>query len=170
LQYWGRSNTHQHWFAIGLRFGQKFFNVAFCSYLHLQFFNWAAVPGGRFSNPPTSQSPTVACKRSASLHYVPRQIMKIAKFNSKKFFISTAICCLLTFVTLVAAAARDEGIGGNGIIIIALEKLFYIFRFPTHTLFFEFMKGSKFIVGLFINCIFYGIIIERVLSFQNDKK
>jgi hypothetical protein len=23
------------------------------------FFNWAAVPGGRFSNPPTSQSPTV---------------------------------------------------------------------------------------------------------------
>ena len=26
LQYWGRSNTHQHWFAIGLRLGQKFFN------------------------------------------------------------------------------------------------------------------------------------------------
>jgi hypothetical protein len=59
LQYWGRSNTHQHWFAIGLRFGQKFFNVAFCSYLHHQFFNWAAVPGGRFSNSPKSQSPTV---------------------------------------------------------------------------------------------------------------
>jgi hypothetical protein len=59
LQYWGRSNTHQHWLAIGLRFGQKFFNVAFCSYLHLQYFNWAAVPGGRISNPPTSQSPIV---------------------------------------------------------------------------------------------------------------
>jgi hypothetical protein len=59
LQYWGRSNTHQHWFAIGLQFGQKFFNVAFCSYLHLQYFNWASVPGGRFSNPPTSQSPIV---------------------------------------------------------------------------------------------------------------
>jgi hypothetical protein len=59
LQYWGRSNTHQHWFAIGLRFGQKFFNVAFCSYLHLRYFNWAAFPGGRISNPPTSQSPIV---------------------------------------------------------------------------------------------------------------
>jgi hypothetical protein len=59
-QYWGRSNTHQHWFAIWLRFGQKFFNVAFCSYLHLQHFNWAAVPGGRFSNSPTSQSPIVS--------------------------------------------------------------------------------------------------------------
>jgi hypothetical protein len=69
LQYWGRSNTHQSrkpsGFAIGLRFGQKFYNLAFCSYLHLQYFNWAAVPGGRFSNPPTSQSPIVACKPSA---------------------------------------------------------------------------------------------------------
>jgi predicted secreted protein len=37
LQYRGRSNTHQHWFAIGLQLGQKFFNVAFCSYLHHQF-------------------------------------------------------------------------------------------------------------------------------------
>jgi hypothetical protein len=61
LQYWGRSNIHRHWFAIGLRFGQKFFNLAFCSYLHLRFFNWAAVPGGSFSNPPTSQSPIVGC-------------------------------------------------------------------------------------------------------------
>jgi hypothetical protein len=59
LQYWGRSNNHQHWFAIGLQLGQKFFNVAFCSYLHLQYLNWAAVPGGRISKPPTSQSPIV---------------------------------------------------------------------------------------------------------------
>jgi hypothetical protein len=29
-------------------FGQKFFNLAFCSYLHHQDFNWASVPGGRF--------------------------------------------------------------------------------------------------------------------------
>jgi hypothetical protein len=64
LQYWGRSTTHQHWFAIGLRLGQKFFNVAFCSYLHHQYFNWAAVPGGRISNPPTSQSPIVSGKRA----------------------------------------------------------------------------------------------------------
>jgi hypothetical protein len=67
LQYWGRSNTHQYLFAIGLQLGQKFFNVAFCSYLHLQFFNWAAVPGGRISNPPTSQSPIVTGKRIGNL-------------------------------------------------------------------------------------------------------
>jgi hypothetical protein len=38
-------------------FGQTIFNWAFCCYLHHQFFNWASVPGGRFSNSPTSQSP-----------------------------------------------------------------------------------------------------------------
>jgi hypothetical protein len=70
LQYWGRSNTHQHWFAIGLRFGQKFFNVAFCSYLHHQYFNWAAVPGRRISNSPTSQSPIVGSNIFAALQYL----------------------------------------------------------------------------------------------------
>jgi hypothetical protein len=40
-----------------LQFGQTEFNLAFCCYLQLQFFNWASVPGGRFSNPPTTPSP-----------------------------------------------------------------------------------------------------------------
>jgi hypothetical protein len=66
LQYWGRSNTHQHWFAIWLQLGQKFFNLAFCSYLHLKFFNWAVVPGRRISNPPTSQSPIVGGNAAAT--------------------------------------------------------------------------------------------------------
>ena len=37
--------------------GRTFFNLAFCCYFHLQFFNWASVPGGRFSNTPTTPSP-----------------------------------------------------------------------------------------------------------------
>ena len=37
--------------------GWTFFNLAFSCYLQLQFFNWASVPGGRFSNPPTTPSP-----------------------------------------------------------------------------------------------------------------
>jgi hypothetical protein len=83
LQYWGRSNTHQQRFAIGLRFGQKFFNVAFCSYLHLQYFNWAAVPGGRFSNPPTSQSPIVSC-HTHSLQ-MTHNLFETMFFNYEKF-------------------------------------------------------------------------------------
>jgi hypothetical protein len=40
--------------SISLLFGQTIFNLAFFCYL--QYFNWAAVPGERFSNPLTSQS------------------------------------------------------------------------------------------------------------------
>jgi hypothetical protein len=104
LQYWGRSNTHQHWFAIRLRFGQKFFNVAFCSYLHLQCFNWAAVPGGRISNPLTSQSPIVRRKtkttRYSNLKYSLiktkiyfdhlKTMKKIISFIQLVFFITYA--------------------------------------------------------------------------------
>jgi hypothetical protein len=52
----GRCNLHlqQHG---GICSGWTFFNLALSWYLQLQFFNWALVPGGRFSNPPTTPSP-----------------------------------------------------------------------------------------------------------------
>jgi hypothetical protein len=52
---------------LGFGSGRSFSKVAFCSYLHLQYFNWAAVPGRRISNPPTSQSPIVVCKARQTL-------------------------------------------------------------------------------------------------------
>ena len=90
--------------------------------------------------------------------------MKISKFNFITFFISIIICAGFTFATLIAAAARDEGTGGDGIVERVLEKLFYIFRFPTHTLFFQFMNGIMFFAGLIVNCLFYGFVIERVVA------
>ena len=120
--------------------------------------------------PHLTQSPVVACKRSATPQLALRQTMNIPKFNFKTFFITTIICGILTFVTLVAAASKDEGTGGDEIIVKALEKLFYIFRFPTHTLFFQFMNGSMFFVGLFLNCLFYGLVAERIYSFNKKKE
>ena len=96
--------------------------------------------------------------------------MKITQFNFKTFLLTTIVCGILTFVTLFAAAARDEGTGGNGLLTITLEKLFYIFRFPTHTLFFQFMNGSMFFIGLIINCLFYGLVTERISSFYKSKE
>ena len=40
-----------------LHIGLDIIYLAFCCYLHHQFFNRASVPGGRFSNPPTTPSP-----------------------------------------------------------------------------------------------------------------
>ena len=122
-----------------------------------------------FQIPQQRQALNVACKRRATPQFVFRHSMKITKFNFKAFFITTIVCGVLTFVTFVAAAARDEGTGGDGIIVKVLEKLFYIFRFPTHTLFFEFMNGYMFFVGLVINCLFYGLVTERIYSFTKEK-
>jgi Taurine catabolism dioxygenase TauD, TfdA family len=54
------------------------FQFGFCSYLHHRYFNWAAVPGRRFSNSPTSQSPNVVRQASETLHkYDQINLMKI---------------------------------------------------------------------------------------------
>ena len=99
--------------------------------------------------------------------------MRLGKFKMLTFVIATIICCVLTFITLVGAGAVDEGTEGNGIlgaIALVLSKLFYIFRFPTHTFFFDFMNGSNFFIGLFINSIVYGFFTERVISFFKGRQ
>jgi hypothetical protein len=90
--------------------------------------------------------------------------MKIKAFNIKLFLISTIICGILTFITFCVAFGIDEGTTEKTFLTLSLEKLFNIFRFPTHTFFSEKMRGNMFICGLFINCIFYGILIERLFS------
>ena len=51
---------------LGCGSGRKF-SIIFCTFFVHLFFNWAAVPGSRFSNPPTSQSPTVGRQQFAPL-------------------------------------------------------------------------------------------------------
>jgi acetyl esterase/lipase len=73
-------------FAISFCSSLTFFNLAFSCYLHHQFFNLASVPGGRFSNPPTSQSPNV----SGQLNEHPTQIetfKKSMKSNNLKIIL-----------------------------------------------------------------------------------
>lgn len=86
-------------------------------------------------------------------------------FNNRIFLAAITIIAFLTFVTLWAEAARDEGMGGDGIVGSFLADLFYVFRFPTHTFFFDYMNGPMFLVGLFINCIFHGLLVERAFYF-----
>ena len=79
------------------------------------------------------------------------------------------IVVFLTFISLVSIASIDEGTQGEGIIgLIAttVSKLFYVFRFPTHTLFFEsFSSGHLFFVGLAINIIFWTTIIHLTTKY-----
>ncbi|WP_157257956.1 hypothetical protein [Pedobacter ginsenosidimutans] len=90
--------------------------------------------------------------------------MKRNNFKVWLFISATIIFCAFTFITLIAAAAVEEGTDGNSSTTRAIAKLYYIFRFPTHSLFFSFMDGHFFFLGLGINCLFYGFIMERVVS------
>ncbi len=97
--------------------------------------------------------------------------MRTMKFKILTFIIATIICCVLTFITLAGAGAIDEGTEGTGILgatALILSKLFYVFRFPTHTFFFDLMDGSIFFIGLFINCLLYGFVTERLISYFKD--
>lgn len=91
----------------------------------------------------------------------------MTKGNSFKpliFISATLIFCIFTFITLIAAGAVDEGTDGNSALVQILAKLFYVLRFPTYTIFFNFMDGSFFLLGLGINCLFYSFITERIVS------
>lgn len=82
----------------------------------------------------------------------------------KRFWFSTILTGLLLIPCFFAAWAEDEGTLGNNILLVTFSKLFYILRFPTHTLFWNFFSynAGLFITGLILNCIFFGLLIERI--------
>ena len=59
---------------------------------------------------------------------------------------------ILTLISLYFAAARDEGTyPEKSIIWNLIADVFCIFRFPTHILFWKYMNGWMFFIGLIIN-------------------
>lgn len=79
------------------------------------------------------------------------------------------IVLILTFLSMVSIGAIDEGTQGDGIlgsIVLVFSKLFYLFRFPTHTFLFEYMEGNNFIWGLIINCLFWTTILHLIIKYS----
>ena len=87
--------------------------------------------------------------------------------------IATAIFGMLLIPSYLAAWAEDEGTLGTNIIWVTFAKLFYILRFPTHTLLWTLFSSSGatiYFAGLIINCLFYGFIMERLISFVKHRR
>lgn len=87
---------------------------------------------------------------------------------AKRLSVTFLIVSILTILSLVSFGAIEEGTQGDGILgLIALvfSKLFYLLRFPTHTLLFDYMTGDKFIWGLLINCLFWTTIIHLTVKY-----
>src|SRR5436190_7638992 len=75
---------------------------------------------------------------------------------------------LLTVVSFFGAWAYDEGTMNSSI----LASVFKVFRFPTHTLFWDFFNQTTatFYSGLLLNVVFYAFLTERFSSFIKGRK
>jgi len=89
-------------------------------------------------------------------------MQRIKNFNLPVFITGLLLLFVLTGFSLLAAFARDEGTLGSNIFLNFSADLFWIVRFPMHNLFWRYMNGGMFFIGLFINCVFYAAIIERM--------
>ncbi len=88
--------------------------------------------------------------------------------NKSTVYIATVVFGLLLIPSFLSAWAEDEGTLGTNIIWVTFAKLFDVLRFPTHTLLWTLIAKSDatmFFCGLLINCLFYGLLTERLLYF-----
>lgn len=87
----------------------------------------------------------------------------LKNFNKRTFIISTALFGLLLIPSFMAAFGEDEGTLGTNVIWQFFAKLFYILRFPTHTLLWHIFSSTSvlYFIGLVFNICFYGFILER---------
>jgi hypothetical protein len=93
--------------------------------------------------------------------------------NIRILLISILAILLITAISLVAAGVVDEGTGGDRMAILMLSKLFYVFRFPMHILFWNMMDNSGWFVFLgllVVNGILYGVLIERIVYWLRMKR
>ena len=86
----------------------------------------------------------------------------VNRFKWTIFLVALLILCILAFITFLAAFGRDEGTLANEFFPNLFADFFIIFRFPMHNIFWDYMNGNLFFVGLFINCALYALIIERL--------
>jgi putative flippase GtrA len=91
-------------------------------------------------------------------------------FDVLNFVAWTFLFGLLLIPCLLAASGAGEGTLGSNFIWTACAKFFEILRFPTHTLFWSFIGKHPgfYFIGLAINCGFYGLLAERLISYNKS--
>lgn len=92
----------------------------------------------------------------------------IRKINLNIFIGATLFAGLLLIPSLFAAFVEDEGtLKPDDAFLNIFAQVFRILRFPTHTLLapiLEFGGPITFLGGLLFNCLFYGLVAERIAS------
>ena len=86
------------------------------------------------------------------------------KFSKKTFVISTIVAGILLVPSFLGAFGEDDGTISEKPFWIVFARLFDVLRFPTHTLAWTFFSSTAtmYFIGLILNCIFWGLLIERI--------
>jgi hypothetical protein len=94
------------------------------------------------------------------------------KFNLRIFKIAMVVTILLTFMSWVGLEANAVE-NGNHAFWGPVSSLWTILRFPIFTLYWHFLYNQNnlvlFSIAVFLNCAFYGFIVERFISLRNKK-
>jgi len=88
-------------------------------------------------------------------------------FSFSVFIISAHVFGLLAFLSFITSVSFFEGTAGTGFFFEMSSKSFYIFTFPIINLLS--LLGIKLVfpfvlTGIVIDCLLYGILIERIFS------
>ena len=95
--------------------------------------------------------------------------MRLKNFNEDIFTVTAILVGLLMIPSFWSAVAMDEGRTLHGIQLF-VAKLFSILRFPTFPLLIFIFSVNPLsslnilllLLGLLINCMFYGLVVERI--------
>ena len=88
------------------------------------------------------------------------------KFKPLLFLSCTLVLATITFFSFSEAYTHDEGILAHRKYNSLLVDFFNVMRFPSHVLFPRYTATPfYFSVGLIVNCLFYGFIIERLVYY-----
>jgi hypothetical protein len=95
--------------------------------------------------------------------------LKSINLNITVFIVALLCIALLTFASFIGAMINDQG---NTLSSSLFVGLFKIFRFPTHTLMFDFFNKTTtlYFLGLSINSCIYALLTERLFLFIKRKR
>ena len=93
------------------------------------------------------------------------------KISLWTFIFSTLAVGIVMVLSFLSSWSYEDGNLNSDSIWMYLVKLFQLFRFPAHTLLGSLIYHPIiWLLGLLINCLFYGLIIERLISLFRKKQ
>lgn len=88
------------------------------------------------------------------------------RINFRIFFVLSLLLVVFAFFAYSEISSADDQHMADNFLLRFSSEAFNVLRFPTHVLFPALTKFPfYFSIGLLINCLFFALLIERLLYF-----